>query len=722
LPVTKDGNCTKLNRRYAFPQGLGRSGDLRSGFIYRSSGGVEAAIRRTNDPYGTTYYSDSGASNYFVNEVTYIGNSSAFGCTCTGLPGDVTCTLDVNNDGGSYATCPSATSTGAIFKTGPAMPGGNAQTCKNDYSNQQGPNCDNGTITFRRILCQSDFTSTPANCTLQSTHTVNCGGEVPASCKMGGTAPDYLSVYLADTHSSIGTSPFSAIVPDFKCSGQDCLNNWKINPGSGSGSGSGMYGSRQDLQNLAGEVFGLPEGKKPWNTLERGLTGSVIEWLNGDGIGGILYKQGYTTCETIPTSGTLAISVDEGDGVFTGTLYFGLGDRPYPAFAASAPGTFAKKITLEGTGNNETMEMEFQYNCPADGDQLVGYLRTGSDETRNGSLEKSRREIYYDATTPSSAKLESIAYAERPSLIFRRLLRMDKQSSTNYYIWNSDLSRITGSGSGSGSGSLSWQGSNMVVSGNVNDAKYFRQNVFQSGDMTVPVFSNMALGGVMIMGGPAMNGTTFNFNPVDIGSISISPVGNSYDITYDDNSSGTLPQHNSAEITSAINSYFGGSLTATDTVGSAPFSTVGTFYMTGGRMPNNILSVNATGSIYDITVSGVNSSSVLSTGKTFETNPSGERFSILNSNGCCTNYFAVADTISNGDFRFKSGTNLLGSGMSITNATLDTSLVQCSIYNGSGGGCTAGGLPGNSPVDPMFYPNFNPDSLFFLDLSDFPGP
>ncbi|MBI2522451.1 MAG: hypothetical protein HYV97_18670 [Bdellovibrio sp.] len=516
-----DKNCTvaKFNRDYDFISGIGvpRSNLALAADNYKSTGDVDHIVKVTSNPYGSGSYVTT-QSNYMAIDIEYVQGYNGIGCNCDALPDDLkaACNQDTSADGGTSSTCP-AIGNGAVTFVGSGFGGGSEAKCFGDYSNDNGPNCDAGTIKLYRVSCKADGVNylNPLICELKGSESINCGGE-GLSCRFGTNAPQFVSLYLADNIFASAGTPFVAQAPDFKCGSGHCVPMW-IPDGSGSGSGSSGPGINGAVRGAASDVFGTFDGEKSWRNnvqsciqkstvtvtgsgsgsgssytvnwrqafpsevvtcnsmygsndddyIEVGMIGNIREMLIGDGIGGFLWNLGYTTCASIPSSGqTSAISFIEEGQTRSFYLSFDVGNAPneyapyetvtMPAFGSgSGGGSFEKKITLHETtpGTLASLRWIYHYNCTTN--LKTGHIWSNWDEYESdGKLSREKEEAYYDTNNLSSAKIEFVkSHQTGSNSDYRSRVRAEKMNTNEYAIWQSRVEGSTYSYGSTGSGS-----------------------------------------------------------------------------------------------------------------------------------------------------------------------------------------------------------------------------------------------------------------------------
>lgn len=109
------------------------------------------------------------------------------------------------------------------------------------------------------------------------------------------------------------------------------------------------------------------------NGPENGLVGIIKQLMGKDGIGGGLYQMGYTTCSSIPTSGSETID-DNGDTIL---ITFGTPAKTIPAhYGSYGGGSFAKSVSL---AVNSVNMLNLEFNCESGG-LNSGYARLHAAE------------------------------------------------------------------------------------------------------------------------------------------------------------------------------------------------------------------------------------------------------------------------------------------------------------------------------------------------------
>jgi hypothetical protein len=128
---------------------------------------------------------------------------------------------------------------------------------------------------------------------------------------------------------------------------------------------------------------GMPEG---WV----GLANSI---LGADGLGGALHDLGYSTCNSIPSSGSKETSTDSD----TISMTFSAGTKTIPShFGSSGGQAYDKRVGITVDGN---LAMNVELKCSADNSFISAYIVMNNNLVEGGALE-----IYTqsDSSTSSS--------------------------------------------------------------------------------------------------------------------------------------------------------------------------------------------------------------------------------------------------------------------------------------------------------------------------------
>jgi hypothetical protein len=82
---------------------------------------------------------------------------------------------------------------------------------------------------------------------------------------------------------------------------------------------------------------------------------------------------------------------------------------------------------------------------------------------------------------------------------------------------------------------------------------------------------------------------------------------------------------------------------------------------------------------------------------------------------------SASGSLANGSIRYFGANNDIGF-HSISTTSSGATAVQCQLYNGQAGSCTAGSLPSSVPLNWDLTLNFNPDELLNLNINTIGGP
>lgn len=190
-------------------------------------------------------------------------------------------------------------------------------------------------------------------------------------------------------------------------------------------------------------INGPPSGGYPtgMDGPEDGFLGMIRDINGPTALGGGLRSCGYTTCSSIPSSGSCNM-VDEG-GTFT--MSFSAPSQTVPAGYTSGEtaGSYDKKVSVnfsDGTNNVDFMIAEF--NCSS----TSGYMRftQPNDESTGNAITNQATahniEVYYDTSSSSSTKMELYMFKSptAPSSSDQRerfMVKFATEASSKFKIW-----------------------------------------------------------------------------------------------------------------------------------------------------------------------------------------------------------------------------------------------------------------------------------------------
>jgi hypothetical protein len=160
---------------------------------------------------------------------------------------------------------------------------------------------------------------------------------------------------------------------------------------------------------------------------EGGFLGMIREITGPDALGGGLAASGFSTCASVPATGSATMTDAEG----TFTMYFETPVKTVPTGYTGAGAKFDKRVVVQF---NDTTFMNIEFNC----DTTVGWLRMafgdGADMV-SGTLR--HIEIYYDTQTAADSHLE-LYMTNLPGTATGDeyfVAKFDTLSSTIYKFW-----------------------------------------------------------------------------------------------------------------------------------------------------------------------------------------------------------------------------------------------------------------------------------------------
>ena len=164
-----------------------------------------------------------------------------------------------------------------------------------------------------------------------------------------------------------------------------------------------------------------------------GFVGIIRKITAEDGLGGGLQSCGYTTCGSIPSTGSCSITDDEG----TFAMTFASPTKVIPSGHTGANGLtkYEKRVAVSFNGTNF---MAFEFNCS----NAIGWLRFASPDGLSGGLSTNARniEMYYDTNSAASSKLELAMYYNQlngDDEFFQAKFQTDSSSTFDLWITRS---------------------------------------------------------------------------------------------------------------------------------------------------------------------------------------------------------------------------------------------------------------------------------------------
>jgi hypothetical protein len=256
---------------------------------------------------------------------------------------------------------------------------------------------------------------------------------------------NYYHIYLADTYTGSGYSALQSLLPNpIYCSSTHCVDY-----GSGYSSGGDLKRAKQHFYEYMGTPNGdSPFGGAPSSHIELGIVGDIIDHVGAGGVGGILYKKGYTTCASIPSS--LSISYEANQVPYSFTMTPGISTIPTGLTGAGT--TFEKRFILKKNG---TPELVLEFNCSSSL-QKVGHVRMYSlnneDSTSPYYNTAENKEYWYDMPDGGPHTFELYKFEYQPFSTWSRNYTYGKKgvaTSTFYKFWYTYAERYLNTSSAS---------------------------------------------------------------------------------------------------------------------------------------------------------------------------------------------------------------------------------------------------------------------------------
>lgn len=143
---------------------------------------------------------------------------------------------------------------------------------------------------------------------------------------------------------------------------------------------------------------GYPDG---YDGPDNGFLGMIREVTGPDALGGGLESAGYSSCSSIPSTGSA--SMTDSDGTFT--MHFETPLKTIPSGYTGSGSKFDKRVVVDLDG---TTFLNIEFNC----DTTVGWMRMtmGDSGVTSGTLRNI--EVYYDTNNSANSKLELYMYYE----------------------------------------------------------------------------------------------------------------------------------------------------------------------------------------------------------------------------------------------------------------------------------------------------------------------
>ncbi|MBI2522450.1 MAG: hypothetical protein HYV97_18665 [Bdellovibrio sp.] len=544
-----DENCTENWREYPFPNGIGGPGDFVSGRNYTATFGPNPLEKEdyqlwpTTNPFagsGSGAYSTTQSTDLTFTRVIYkYTNEDGYSDSTSSAPNCNTQNVSVPGLPGGYKGNPACPRIQDWTCLGTQCTGGyEPPHCLSDYSNSQGPNCDAGSITLITVTCNKD--NYPDIVCDQTSITKTCGGTGAATCGWNGgpnPAPSYSSLYLIDNEYGVANSALAAQTVDIQCQS-----------GSGSGAASagcfitqkdhekstmhehddnmGMQNNYSEFYQVQGDLFGFddPDTSHSDGHRELGAIGSLRAELVGAGIGGILYRRGYTDCNSIPITGSISTPMNYMENII---LQFAPGQKVMPSWAGSGSGSgtmFEKRITLlvdDTLNQTSTLDQIIEFNCSTN-------IKSGYKyDIHNDTSGFNEKELYYKVNSITDTQFEAAGYSSGSwggQVSIRHSLQgFKKKNGTDYQLWSSEVSRWDDDSDGSGSSVESWHAQNIMATGNRTKVRLSSFDGDKKGNIALPTAASAYISGVPLRidasgSGPAFNGMRISIYGSGVGS------------------------------------------------------------------------------------------------------------------------------------------------------------------------------------------------------------
>jgi hypothetical protein len=161
-----------------------------------------------------------------------------------------------------------------------------------------------------------------------------------------------------------------------------------------------------------------------------GLLGLIREITGPTALGGGLINAGYTSCTSIPSSGSVSMTGAEG----TYTMTFGTPTKTIPTGWPNAGETYEKRVTVDLDG---TTFLDIEFNCST----TAGWMRFF--EPTKPQATARNLELYFDTTDTNDTRLELYMYYEpngsdtdMPDLSNEYFIaKFDTDANNVYKIW-----------------------------------------------------------------------------------------------------------------------------------------------------------------------------------------------------------------------------------------------------------------------------------------------
>lgn len=208
-----------------------------------------------------------------------------------------------------------------------------------------------------------------------------------------------------------------------------------------------------------------------------GFLGMIRQITGPNALGGGLSASGYSTCDSVPATGSATMTDEEG----TFTMYFETPVKSVPSGYTGAGSTFNKRVTVQFNG---TTFMNIEFNCAT----TVGWMRMAMGE--NGMVTAPLRniEVYWDTETSSAATLELYMYYEAGEATANGneyfMTRFETETGNKYKFWISRAANFTGTTSDNGFRAVAYGDSTTDI---VNSFLLYASNVNAIGHTGVDV-------------------------------------------------------------------------------------------------------------------------------------------------------------------------------------------------------------------------------------------
>jgi hypothetical protein len=208
-----------------------------------------------------------------------------------------------------------------------------------------------------------------------------------------------------------------------------------------------------------------PSGGPPQDGL-LGIMNSMFQ-----GLASIASVNGVTTCESIPSTGSVTGSMTILTNTVSGTLTYGTPSKAVPTGWTNAGTTYSKKVSF----NSDSYDLSVEFFC--DRDSAYASMSVPGD-TISGSTRILN--LYYDTTDADALKVEfgmkvtHSSACDSGNVCDSQLMRVQTGASNQFHLWNSSFAYRTNK----------YQAERMQINGNYSTHEMTSYYTFESDSFT----------------------------------------------------------------------------------------------------------------------------------------------------------------------------------------------------------------------------------------------